>query len=141
MYEIFSELLQSRGKKTADVSRATGINQTVFSEWKKGKSTPKADKLQKIAEYFGVSLSYLMGWEEWDKESDKFEEEFTNREEQLRAIIAEYLNDPKDRDTAVEIIRQFPRLNSEGLKKLLDRVDELVKLGYTSDIEKEQPYL
>ena len=137
MYEIFSQLLQSRGKKTADVSRATGINQTVFSEWKKGKSTPKADKLQKIAEYFGVSLAYLMGWEEWDKEAQRFEDDFNDRENKMISLLSTYLTDPKEIDTAVEIIRQFPRLNSEGLKKLLDRVDELVKLGYTSDIEKE----
>lgn len=59
MYSVFAELLAKFGVKASDVSKATGINQTVFSEWKKGKSTPKADKRQKIAEYFGVSLDYL----------------------------------------------------------------------------------
>ena len=59
MYSIFAELLAKFGVKASDVSKATGINQTVFSEWKKGKSTPKADKRQKIAAYFGVSLEYL----------------------------------------------------------------------------------
>jgi len=59
MYSVFAELLIKFGVKASDVSKATGINQTVFSEWKKGKSTPKADKRQKIAEYFGVSLEYL----------------------------------------------------------------------------------
>lgn len=59
MYSVFAELLAKFGVKASDVSKATGINQTVFSEWKKGKSTPKADKRQKIAEYFGVSLEYL----------------------------------------------------------------------------------
>lgn len=59
MYSVFSELLAKFGAKASDVSKATGISQTVFSEWKKGKSTPKADKRQKIAAYFGVSLEYL----------------------------------------------------------------------------------
>lgn len=59
MYSIFAGLLSKFGVKASDVSKATGINQTVFSEWKKGKSTPKADKRQKIADYFGVSLEYL----------------------------------------------------------------------------------
>ena len=59
MYSVFSELLAKFGVKASDVSKATGISQTVFSEWKKGKSTPKADKRQKIAAYFGVSLEYL----------------------------------------------------------------------------------
>lgn len=59
MYEIFEKLLNEKGVKAADVTRATGVSSTVFSEWKKGKSTPKADKRKKIAEYFGVSLEYL----------------------------------------------------------------------------------
>lgn len=59
MYSVFAELLAKFSVKPSDVSKATGINATVFSEWKKGKSTPKADKRKKIAEYFGVSLEYL----------------------------------------------------------------------------------
>lgn len=59
MYEIFEKLLKEKGVKAADVTRATGVSSTVFSEWKKGKSTPKADKRKKIAEYFGVTLEYL----------------------------------------------------------------------------------
>jgi len=60
MYEIFSKLLEERGVKAADVCRGTGLPSSLFSEWKRGKSTPKQDKLQKIADYFGVPLSYLL---------------------------------------------------------------------------------
>ena len=60
MYEIFSKLLEERGVKAADVCRGTGLPSSLFSEWKRGKSTPKHDKLQKIADYFGVPLSYLL---------------------------------------------------------------------------------
>lgn len=59
MYSIFADLLTKFNVKASDVSKATGISATVFSEWKKGKSTPKADKRKKIADYFGVSLEYL----------------------------------------------------------------------------------
>jgi transcriptional regulator with XRE-family HTH domain len=59
MYEIFELLLKQSGYKAADISRATGISQTVFSEWKKGKSSPKADKIQLIADFFGVRFEYL----------------------------------------------------------------------------------
>lgn len=64
MYEVFEKLLKMRGVRAADVTRATGISSTVFSEWKKGKSRPKDDKRQKIADYFGVSLHYLDTGEE-----------------------------------------------------------------------------
>ena len=59
MYERFSELLQNYGVTAYKVSKETGVSQQTLSDWKKGKSTPKLDKLQKIADYFGVSLDYL----------------------------------------------------------------------------------
>ena len=46
MYENFSKLLEQSGKKAIDVSRATGIPSSTFSDWKKGKSSPKQDKLK-----------------------------------------------------------------------------------------------
>jgi len=45
MYEIFAELLEKKGLKAADVTRATGIKSPVFSEWKKGKSKLKKYQL------------------------------------------------------------------------------------------------
>lgn len=60
MYKIYCELRDKNEKKDADVAKATGITKSTFSDWKSGRSTPKQDKLQKIAEYFNVSVDYLM---------------------------------------------------------------------------------
>ena len=64
MYEIFEQLMKAHGYTAYKVSVETGIAQSTLSDWKKGKSQPKADKLQKIADIFNVSLSYLMTGEE-----------------------------------------------------------------------------
>lgn len=61
MYEIFEQLLQLKRVTPYQVSKATGISQPTLSAWKKGTYTPKQDKLQKVADYFGVSLDYLLG--------------------------------------------------------------------------------
>lgn len=71
MYEIFAQLLEKRGLKAADVCRGTGLPSSLFSEWKRGKSVPKADKMKKIAEFFGVTVSYLMG-EDVSNEKEKY---------------------------------------------------------------------
>lgn len=60
MYEIFEQLMKAHGCTAYKVSVETGIAQSTLSDWKKGKSTPKQDKMQKIADYFNVSLEYLM---------------------------------------------------------------------------------
>lgn len=60
MYEKFAELLETTGKLPYQVSKDTGINATVFSDWKSGKSSPKVDKLKKLADYFGVTIEYFL---------------------------------------------------------------------------------
>lgn len=60
MYEIFSKLLQKYGVTPYKVSKETGVSQSTLSDWKRGISTPKPDKLQKIADYFGVPLTYFL---------------------------------------------------------------------------------
>ena len=69
MYSVFKNLLDKSGKTTYEVSKATGISQSVFSAWKANRSTPKQDKLAKIADYFNVTIEYLMKGE--DSSSEK----------------------------------------------------------------------
>lgn len=64
MYEIYCRLRDERGLKDADVVRETKITKSTFSDWKSGRSKPKNDKLQKIADFFGVSIEYLMTGDE-----------------------------------------------------------------------------
>ena len=61
MYEIFQKLLDEMGLKVADVAKGTGIRNGVFSDWKMGRYTPKADKIKKVADFLGVSPEYLLG--------------------------------------------------------------------------------
>lgn len=63
MYDIFERLLQKHNLSAYKVSKLTGVTQSTLSDWKRGRSTPKTDTLQKLADYFGVSVDYLMGRE------------------------------------------------------------------------------
>ena len=65
-YKVFQELCQRNGIRPADVSRATGIATSTFTSWKQGVYEPKPEKLRKIAEYFGVSVEYMMSGENPD---------------------------------------------------------------------------
>ena len=58
-YEVFERLCKERGVTPYKVSKKTGVSTATLSSWKKGRYTPKEEKLQKIADYFGVSISYL----------------------------------------------------------------------------------
>ena len=59
MYAKYVELRDAKGCKDSDVARATRIPAATFTEWKKGKCTPKIEKLIKLADFFGVTLDEL----------------------------------------------------------------------------------
>jgi transcriptional regulator with XRE-family HTH domain len=60
-YAVFDRLCKEKNVRPADVSKETGISKTTFSAWKAGTYSPKLDKMQKIADYFNVSIDYLAG--------------------------------------------------------------------------------
>lgn len=78
MYEIFEQLLQKYGVTAYKVSKETGITQSTLSDWKRGRSTPKTENMKKIADYFGVSVEYLMTGKDEAKEKAS---ELTARDE------------------------------------------------------------
>lgn len=78
MYEVFEQLLQKHGVSPYKVSKDTGVTQTSLSNWKTGKSTPTTKTLQRLADYFGVTLDYLMTGKEEPKEKSP---ELTARDE------------------------------------------------------------
>lgn len=60
MYNKYVELLKKTGKTSYQVSKDTGIGQNTLSNWKTGRSKPKAEKLKILADYFGVDVGYFL---------------------------------------------------------------------------------
>lgn len=67
MYRIFEELCKKNNVTPYRVCKETGLTTATISNWKAGRYIPKSDKMQKIADYFGVSVEYLTTGE--DRES------------------------------------------------------------------------
>lgn len=117
MYEIFRKLLEEKGVTVYRVAKETGISSATFTEWKNGSYTPKQDKLQKIADYFGVTLDYLVGNETETKNS----ESDTERKIRILTWKSEQLND-SDRE---EVLRHFENTIDLYLKaKGIDKQDK-----------------
>ena len=58
-YEFFDRLCKAHHVTPYKVSKATGISTGTLSHWKKGLYSPKAEKIQRIADYFDVPLEYF----------------------------------------------------------------------------------
>ena len=121
MYQIFADLMKKKGVKSADVSRATGISNTTLSAWKRGEYAPKADKLQILADYFGVTLEYMMTGDQeteagyyTDPETAKVAQEILD-DPHLRALFSAARDSrPEDLETAAALLRRFKETNPDG---------------------------
>ncbi|MDL2276593.1 helix-turn-helix domain-containing protein [Breznakia sp. OttesenSCG-928-G09] len=60
LYKKFLKLLKKKNVTVYQLSKDTGISQSTLSDWKRGVSTPKIDKLQILANYFGVPIEYFL---------------------------------------------------------------------------------
>jgi len=60
MYDIFEKLCEQNKVTPYRVCKETGITTATISNWKAGRYVPKQDKMKKIADYFRVSVDYLM---------------------------------------------------------------------------------
>ena len=56
-------LLKEQGKKQIDLTNFLGLSKNIFSEWKSERSTSYKKHLPQIAEFFDVSVDYLLGKE------------------------------------------------------------------------------
>ena len=112
MYSIFEELLQKHGVSTYKVAKDTGIAQSVFSSWKNGISTPKQDKMQKIADYFNVSVEYLMT----GKEKEGGEKYYLNEE---TSQIAQEIFDNKELRLLFDAAKDAPPEDLQTVHQML----------------------
>ena len=99
MYEIFAQLLDKYNVTPYKVSKDTGVAQTTLSDWKRGRSTPKSDTMKKIADYFGVSVDYLMTG------SDEKPEERPNPFSDIKGIYLSYAKEAQDKGIDPDDIR------------------------------------
>ena len=122
-YEQFEKLCEEKGVKPYHVSVATGISTATLSSWKKGKYTPKKDKLEKIADYFGTTVDRLEGK---DQEEGQTELYYVNEETakiaqqvfenpKLRVLFdAAVDSKPEDIQLAADMLLRFKETNSDG---------------------------
>ena len=59
-YKKFADLLVKNGITAYQVAKDTKLYPTLLSDWKSGKSCPKANKIKILANYFGVSIEYFL---------------------------------------------------------------------------------
>ena len=126
MYSVFEQLCKDKGVTPYQVCKSTGISTASISNWKAGRYSPKTEKLQKIADFFGVSVEYMMTGNESEKEStsgrkyyfsdetaEMAQELFDNPDTKILFDAARGAR-PEDLKMAAEMLKRFKATNPDG---------------------------
>lgn len=111
--------MTTNNKTQSDLVTDLNLTASTVSDWANGKKYPRVDKMQLLADYFGILKSDLTEEHETSKMTDDIElqeylEELKNRSE-LRMLFSLTKGATKeDVEKAVRIIEALKRMNSFG---------------------------
>ena len=80
--EIFKELRKSKKLKQWEIAAIFNTDRSTITKWETGKSKPSHDTMIMIADYFGVSMDYLLGVSD-------VREELPNKKESINDELSE----------------------------------------------------
>ena len=101
-FAIFTKLCEEKGVPPTRAATEMGFSNSTATKWSRG-ATPSGKALKTIAEYFGVSISYLLGIDETKEapagdvgrtvpdEEYELLERFRNTDEATREVIRRLL--------------------------------------------------
>ena len=61
MYKRIEKLAKERNLRPSDIAKGTGISKSSFTRWKQGEYSPSLVSIEKIADFFEVSVTELIG--------------------------------------------------------------------------------
>lgn len=101
--------MELRGKTRRDVCAALGFSYYTFSDWVNGKKYPRMDKVEMLADYFGILKSDLI------EEKTEEHREMQKKNDVLADIIIEMRTD----DDFLSIVKAIYNMDKEKRSSLL----------------------
>ena len=84
------ELRKKKKVTQQEVAEAIGITRRGFQKWENGESQIKSNNAQQLADYFGVSVGYLLGYDETDQMNNLVNNELENLTQKLNQYREQY---------------------------------------------------
>ena len=91
--ERLNELLKEKNITAYKVAKDTGLSNGLLASWKNGEKLPGAENLEKLADYFGVSVDYLLGKE---KPAIQEDDGLTDAERELMELFDKVPEDKQE---------------------------------------------
>lgn len=115
--DVIKVLRKEKAMKQSDLATVFKVDRTAVGKWEQGSNKPTADTLEMIADYFNVSIDYLMGRQE------------------NRGSFDAYKRNERD----IKLLNTFSKLNDFGKSEALKRINELAELPKYQNAKNDMP--
>lgn len=113
LYERIIGLCEEKGIKGGKMCTDIGISKGTLTDLKMGRQSGiSTTNAQKIASYFGVSVAYLMGWDEEQKKND---------------IQADIILKMRTDSTFLSVVENLYKLDKDKLETINQMLNTLFK--------------
>lgn len=121
-------LRKEEGKLQQDMARLLNVNRSTYGAYELGRITPPAEKLQILAEHFGVSVDYLLGKTN-TRELHETETDVADASKIISKLIRQLSDDKNSIDMDGKTMSEDEReLLSDSLKNTM-KVIKLIQKG------------
>ena len=119
-YTTFEKLCNERGVRPGRAAGDIGISRAAVTRWKQAGFTPRGDVLEKLADYFGVTVDFLLRGEDaapFGRTPDTDDEELVE--------FLEMLKNRKECRMLFSLARNATRSDVERAVKIIEALREV----------------
>lgn len=148
MYEIFEKLCEKNGITPYRFGKDMHVNSSTISTWKKKNSLAGPELAQKVCDYFGITIDFLMGktdtikceicgmnynplWDE-DWESHEHSHRIYLRTKELYPFFMNYSDAYDTRSNSIDTFRN----PNKSMDERLNAFDDYLKSAFSLEISK-----
>lgn len=110
MAENLKRFIEASGKERKQICEDLGFPLSTFNEWVNGRKYPRIDKIEMMANYFGILKSDLI--------EDK---DFRESPDDMAILAAQILRDPE----LLEMIKKYRKLSARNKKAVIQMIENL----------------
>jgi len=110
MAKNLSHYVELSGKTQKELSEIVGVAYSTFNDWTNGKKYPRIDKIEMLANYFGISKSDLIE-----------EKEMKEQPEEMAVFAASILRDAD----LIDMIKKYQALSNKNKIAVLQMIENL----------------
>lgn len=131
-----------------DVAAALGVTKMTVSRWENGKVIPSGNKLEKLANYYSVSPSYILGYSDTPKEELMTFDTGEEFEKAIQRLLDESSSEKKQvKKKGIDLTKVFEEIKKNDFKPTVrsadyemseDEIEEIKRIEEEERAEQEK---